>query len=330
MKKIFQILIIAGCAIVVFLLGPAPPMPTIDLDLPNVPPVGSLEEYIKLAEQKHPVKPDNEARVVWADSTKSKTKYALVYLHGFSASQEEGNPVHRRVASFLGANLYLARLYGHGLDTTDALLHFTSDKLWESAKVALAVGLTLGDTVILMGSSTGATLNLMMAGYYPFIKAIINYSPNIRINNPNAWLLNEPWGLQIARLVVGGKNVVIEGESDEFKKYWYTRYRLEAAVELQQLLETQMKPGTFEKVKIPTLNLYYYKDEENQDKIVIASKIVEMHEQLATPESLKVLKAIPSAGDHVLASPIKSQDVDACYNETVDFLVNVLNIKKSE
>ncbi len=31
------------------------------------------------------------------DSLKEKTEYAVVYLHGFSASQEEGDPVHYTV-----------------------------------------------------------------------------------------------------------------------------------------------------------------------------------------------------------------------------------------
>ena len=40
------------------------------------------------------IKPDNQARIIWADSSKKeKTKIAFLYLHGFSASQAEGDPV---------------------------------------------------------------------------------------------------------------------------------------------------------------------------------------------------------------------------------------------
>lgn len=35
--------------------------------------------------------------------------------------------------------------------------------------------------------------------------ALINLSPNIAINDPAAFLLNNPWGLYIARAVMGGK-----------------------------------------------------------------------------------------------------------------------------
>ena len=46
---------------------------------------------------------------------------------------------------------------------------------------------------------------------------------------------------------------------------------MESAVELEELLETTMKASLFEKVKQPTLLLYYYKDEEHQDKVVKVS-----------------------------------------------------------
>ena len=41
------------------------------------------------------------------DSLKEKTEYAVVYLHGFSASQEEGDPVHYDFAKKFGCNLFL-------------------------------------------------------------------------------------------------------------------------------------------------------------------------------------------------------------------------------
>ena len=42
------------------------------------------------------------------------------------------------------------------------------------------------------------------------------------------------------------------------EKYWYSKYRMESAVELEELLETTMKASFFEKVKQPTLLLYYF------------------------------------------------------------------------
>ncbi|MFX8354900.1 hypothetical protein ABTL90_19390, partial [Acinetobacter baumannii] len=69
-----------------------------------------LEKQVTAIEAVHKIKPNNQARIVWAnDSIKEKTEYAIVYLHGFSASQEEGNPVHINIAKYFGCNLYLSR-----------------------------------------------------------------------------------------------------------------------------------------------------------------------------------------------------------------------------
>ena len=46
------------------------------------------------------------------------------------------------------------------------------------------------------------------------------------------------------------------------------RYRLEAVVHMQKLLETAMIPETFAKVTVPVFSGYYYKDETAQDPTV--------------------------------------------------------------
>ena len=133
--------------------------------MPKVPTeIATIEQYIIGKESKHPVKPDNEARIIWADSIHKKTAYAAVYLHGFPASQKEGDPVHKTFATTFGCNLYLARLADQGIDTTDALINFTVERLWESTKEALAIGSTLGDKVIVMGTSTGSSLGRNRTG----------------------------------------------------------------------------------------------------------------------------------------------------------------------
>src|SRR4051794_3951684 len=111
--------------IIIYLMGPRPSSPRYDPALPTVPSdPASLTKYILNNESRHRIKPDNEARIIWAnDSLKQKTKYAIVYLHGFSASQGEGEPVHRTIAKKFGCNLYLSRLAEHGIDTTEQLIN---------------------------------------------------------------------------------------------------------------------------------------------------------------------------------------------------------------
>jgi pimeloyl-ACP methyl ester carboxylesterase len=312
------VLLVAGYA-----AGPSPATPHYSTELPAVPSsADSLENYIKAGEAKHKIKPDNEARIVWNnDSLRQPTEYAIVYLHGFSASQFEGAPTHRDVAKKFGANLYLSRLAEHGIDTTDALVNLTPENYWESARQALAIGKQLGKKVILMGTSTGGSNALQLAATYPDdVAALILLSPNIAINDPNAWLLNNPWGLQVARLVLGGNYRESDDHRPMYAQYWNSKYRLEAPVALEELLETTMTPETFGKVKQPVLLLYYYKDDQHQDKVVKVSAMQEMFKALGTPAALKHEKAMPNTGDHVIGSPFKSKDAAGVEREIIDFL----------
>jgi esterase/lipase len=297
--------------------------------LPAVPTEPSaLEQYISVQESKHKLKPDNEARIVWADSTRKKTEYAIVYLHGFSASQMEGDPIHRRMAKEFGCNLYLARLADHGIDTTESLLQFTADRFWESSKEALAIGKSIGDKVILMSTSTGGTTAVMLAAEYPNdVYALINMSPNIALRDPAAFLLNDPWGLQIARSVMGG-NYREWVPDPERAKYWNSKYRLESLIQLEELVESSMNDETFKKINQPSLTLYYFKNEEEQDPEVSVKAMLEMNSKISTPDSLKAAIAMPNTGAHVLGSTLVSKDVEGVYAEIEKFAKEKLHLKR--
>jgi esterase/lipase len=323
------IFIILSCFVVFYLVGPAPSTPNYSSELPTVPQdLAQLYTYIKNNEARHKLKPNNEARIIWANDSMKKTSIAIVYVHGFSASQEEGSPTHTKLAKAFGCNLYLTRMAEHGIDSVDNMINFTVDKYWESAKEAYAIGKTLGDKVLLVGCSTGGTLDLMLAGEYPDIIGLVNLSPNIRINDPNAWILNNHWGLQIARMVLGGNDKISDDTREIYKQYWYWKYRLESVTQLEELLETKMNKETFAKVKQPVLDLYYYKSEKEQDDVVKAQAIIDMHAQLGTPVDLKVLKAMPNTGNHVMGSYIKSKDLEGIYTETEKFCIEKLGMKK--
>ncbi len=326
-KRFVAIIIPILILVSAYFMGPKPETPVFNAALPQVPTSAtSLMEYIANQEAKHVLKPGNEAHIVWHDSSRQRTPYAVVYLHGFSASQHEGYPTHVRFAKDFGCNLYLSRLADHGIDTTEALLFSTADRLWESAKEALAIGKQLGEKVIIMSTSTGGSLALMLAAEYPDdVFALINMSPNIAINNGAAGLLNDPWGLYIARMVMGGKNRVTDATAEE-EQYWNKTYRLEAAVELQELLEQKMNEQTFSRVTQPTLTLYYYKSETEQDPEVKVSAMLEMNAQLATPDSLKQTVAIPNAGVHVIGSSMTSKDIESVYTAIEKFALEKLQM----
>ena len=323
--RILKIVILSILALfVIYFLGPQPPKPELNDVLPTVASINALDSQITAMEAPHKIKPNNEAKIIWADSSKTQTEYAIVYLHGFSASQMEGDPVHQNIAKQFHCNLYLARLAEHGIDTTEDLMNLTAENYWESAKLAYAIGKQLGKKVILMGTSTGGTLALQLAANYPEIAGLILYSPNIEVFNPSAPLLNNPWGLQIGRAVLKSNYVDIKYKDSAYPTYWNKHYRIEAVVALQNLLEATMTEANFKKIHQPTLALYYYKDEAHQDNVIKVSAIQKMMQQIATPSNLKMEMAMPNTGSHVLASPIVSNDIVSVEKATAKFMKEVI------
>lgn len=312
-----------------YFLGPRVETPKLNPSEPKVSmDLMVLEKEINQREAAIPnIRPDNEARILWADSIPRKTAYSVVYLHGWSASQEEGDPLHQATAKRYGCNLYLPRLAGHGLTEEEPMLNITADALFDSAKEAIAVGKQLGEKVILMSTSTGGTLALPLAGGDADIAALILYSPNIEIFDPTAKLLSKPWGLQMARMVTGEDYHEFEDRTPELDKYWTTKYRLEALTQLQVLIDETMVKETFSAVNQPVFLGYYYKDEIHQDSTVSVPAMLEMFEQLSTPEDKKVKVAFPEAGDHVLASYITSKDLESVRKETFEFLEEIIGLK---
>lgn len=328
-KRFFGILILL--IIVVYMLGPKPTKPELNKDLPSISAsIGNIESFIEKKEAAFNIKPDNESRIFWADeSKKERTDFCVLYLHGFSASWYEGYPAHVNFAKKFGANLYTPRLYDHGLETEDALLNMSPDELWASAKEALMVARTIGKKVVIMSTSTGGTLALKLAADFPeYVHGLVLYSPNIRINDKSAFVLAKPWGLQVARKAMGS-NYRITDENFDSKgcQYWNCKYRLEAIVYLQQLVESTMKKETYKQVQSPVFLGYYYKDEHNQDQTVKVDAMLTMFDQLGTLESQKVKKAFPEAGQHVIACELTSGCVNEVISETIKFGENILGLK---
>ena len=322
------VMFIAGL-VGIYLLGPAPSMPVYGDNLPKLPvDLQLVEEWVAKKEAGFLIKPDNEARIVWwNDSLKTRTPYSVVYLHGFSASQEDGDPIHTKLARRYGMNLYLARITDHGLVSTDPLMDFTASSAWDDAKEALAIGSIIGDKVILLSTSTGGTLSLMLCSRFPDIAGQILMSPNIAIQDPLAWMLNNHWGLNIAKKVLGGDYRVIPDTTALYTKYWNGQYRVEALPQLEELLETTMKPSVFKQIQQPTLVLYYYKDEEHQDQVVSVEMMLEMFDQLGTSETKKKKVALPDAGNHALGSYVKSHDLLTVEKEVNHFCDVILGLK---
>ena len=329
MKRFLRILaVVLGTSVLAFVLGPrphfapasAPPM-TLPADLI------SLEKQLAQTERVAGLKPDNEARIIWADSTrKQKTAISMVYIPGFGASWAEGHPIHKQLAAHFGCNLYLARPDEHGLRSPDALKTLTPATYAASAERALAVGKVLGNEVVVLGTSAGGMLTLYLAQRHPDIKALVVYSPCIATANPGLKLATGPWGHQLLEKVMGGERVVVSHYSPDRARYWLTQYHINGLVTLQTMMDQYMTPEAFARIKQPLFLGYYYRDEENQDKVVSVPAMRTMFEALGTLPGKKQQVAFPNAGEHVIASHFTSGDLAGVYRATEAFLAKTVGI----
>lgn len=290
--------------------------------------LSDIDRYISEKEAKIPdLKADNQASIIWADTTqRQKTDYAVVYLHGFSASQKEGDPIHRDFAKRYGMNLYLPRLEDHGRLDTNSFVHLTPESYIQSAEDAIDIGKLLGNKVIVMSCSTGGTLSAILASAGENIHCMIMYSPNIDIYDPMSELLIYPWGRQLTELVMNGQyNRVVYDSLG--RAYWNYIYHTNALFVLKTMIRDYMTEDHFKKIKIPVFMGYYYKDEEHQDNVVSVKRMLDFYEQISTPEPLKQKMAFPDAGGHVISSSVFSKDISGVKNATFKWAEQVLKLK---
>lgn len=322
-RYLFPALLVLG-----IVLGPRPDFPTYDAKIPSLQvPLEKLDQYIAQQEAKFPnIKPENESRIIWADSIR-KTPYSVVYLHGFSASAMEGAPINMEFAKRYGCNLYLPRLAEHGLDDEDAYLKLTPSGLVKTAKEAIAIGKILGDKVIVMSCSTGGTLSTFLAAHNPAdIEAQIMYSPNFQIYNSSSKLLTMPWGMQLGK-AMSGDYYSWSHKNPEVPKYWSMRYRMEGLVALQALIDETMTDEVFKKITQPTFLGFYYKNEDEQDKVISTTAIRHFYETIQTPKNKKEMIEFPNVDSHVITSGLQSKDLESVRMATFKFAEEVLGFK---
>lgn len=330
-KYLFGFLIIL---VLTYFLGPKPVAPILkpEASWTSIPDsIQHIQAFVDSVEDVNKnIKENNQGRVIFADSLQpKKTKIVFLYVHGFSASQMEGDPVHRDLAKAFGANLVLARVAGHGEKTSEHLMeNLTADEMYRSVENYYAIAKKLGDEVVILGTSFGGAMSLKLCQNHPEIKALILYGPCIKIKDPAAEIVDNPWGLQIARLILKGESRTIESKNPLHNQYWSLHYRIEGIIAMQNFLTHTMNKETFAGVKTPVYLTYYYKDEQHQDDVVSVDAMREMFPQLGTPDSLKKEEAFPLSGYHVMTSPILGQHVEIVTQKSIEFLEKTVHLNR--
>lgn len=284
-----------------------------------------LDAFIKARESQFDLKEGTQAQIIWNGTDKQrKTKLSIVYLHGFRASHPEGNPVHKTIAQSFGYNLYLSRMEEHGIKTQYPLLNLTEEKMLQSARFAIEIGKRLGEKVILMGTSTGASLALYLASqtaYRECISSLILYSPLIRFYGISNNILANTLGRKILQFIPGNKYLITSKNSTYAEdQIWNKNYAMAGAIALGSFVEHQMKNSLFEKVDHPAFVGYYYKNKHEQDKVVSVRAIKKMIQNIGTRTDLLKITNFPDAKSHVICNSLLSKAVNDVIGNTKKFL----------
>lgn len=268
-----------------------------------------LDAYLAAEEARVPdVIPGAGKEIVWAGAPGERTPLSIVYLHGFSASKQEIRPVPDRLAAALGANLYYARFEGHGA-TGEALGAATTAGWWRDTAEALAIGRRIGRKVIVIGTSTGATL-ATIALSDPEVSAnvagFVGVSPNYEIKGAPLALMTMPFARQVLPLLLGDERSW-EPMNAEHGKWWTTRYPLVAILPLGAAVK-EAQAVAVEAIRTPALFVF-----NDGDEVVDHARTREIAARWGGPAEIANVE--PGPGDtpskHVIAGDITAPGLTA-------------------
>ncbi|MFB9151032.1 alpha/beta hydrolase [Roseovarius ramblicola] len=255
LRAVLALALLLGVGLILAPREPVEMPPTFDTGTLD----GGIDAFLAAREARYDdIRPDSHKRVIWAGAPETRTPLAIVYLHGFSASSQEIRPVPDMVAQAFGANLVFTRFRGHGRDG-DAMAEATASDWLADAAESLAVGRAAGDRVVILATSTGATvatLALADPALRDRVAGAILVSPNFGINNPLAPLLTWP-GARHWLPLVAGKRRSFEPRNPGQAAEWTTEYPSTAVFPMAALVA---RARSLDPATIPVPALFYYSE----------------------------------------------------------------------
>ena len=310
-------------AVGLFFLGPrnafGPDAPT-ERALPPAS-ITQLDSWIAQGEARFSdIRAGNAKGIVWHAQAHARTPWSVVYLHGFSASRLETAPLAEEVARSLGANLFYSRLTGHGR-TAPAAMGEASVQDWLADTLeAMRIGQVLGDKVLVIGCSTGATLATWLAlrPEGQAIAAHVFLSPNFGPRDKRANIINAPWGRQIA-LALQGDVRSWEPSDPREAIAWTTRYPTRALFPMMALVN-RVRRADMAAFHTPVLVMY-----GEQDQTVDPRQTREVFTRIASDHKKAiVVDYSESLGQHVLAGDILAPKATAPMADSIVSWVRTL------
>jgi esterase/lipase len=313
-RKVVAALLIAVAAIWFF--TPEKLQPALaEVDLPD-----NLDTWLEQSERQaaelYGMIPETEKRIRWFDQ-QEPTPFAVVYLHGFSATRQETAPLAELVAISLGANLFETRLRGHGRQR-ELLAGISAEDWLQDAAEALAIASRLGERVIVIGTSTGATLATAMLDHPAMrtVDTIVMVSPNFAPRDPGAAWLTRPAGPLLARMLVG-ETRSWQPHNEAQGRFWSTTYPTASAVEMMRLVDLANRQLPAE---VPQRLLMFYSQD---DAVVSPDAALAVLDKTIAPQ--KAVIKIEDPGDpshHVLAGDVlSSQKTREIADDIVAFIL---------
>jgi alpha-beta hydrolase superfamily lysophospholipase len=305
LRWLIAIVVILG---LIWFIAPEEPVDReISFDASTIGP--DLDGYLATAEAAFTdIVPGAAKRIVWAGAKGVKTPLAIVYLHGFSATAEEIRPVPDDVAKALGANLYFTRLAGHGRGGA-AMAEATAGDWLEDTAEAIAIGRSLGDRVLVIGTSTGATLAALAAtdpALTADVAGMVMISPNFRVASKAAMILDMPfarwWGPMVA-----GETRSFKPHNEKHAAHWTTSYPTIALFPMAALLR-EARAEDYAKAKMPLLVIY-----SPEDKVIDPTAIPPVTDAWGGPVQLeaRTMEAGDDPYSHVIAGDVLSPGQNA-------------------
>lgn len=273
-----------------------------------------VEAWVQAQEaQWRDIKPNNAKGIVWAQAPGQRTEWAVVYVHGFSASRLETAPLTERVSTALGANSYYARLTGHGRQSPQAMAEASPQDWMADVLEAAKIGQTLGEKVLMISCSTGGTLATWLGttNMGKLVDAHAMISPNFGPKDARAEIINQPWGTVIAKWIQGPTRSWTPKTEAEANA-WTSSYPTEALFPMMALVQ-QVRESDLSSFKTPALILL-----SEQDKTVEPAQTKAAFARLGSAQKqLNVVNDSTAVGQHVLAGAITAPESVAPMAEAI-------------